>query len=85
MKNISKGTIIRLIVVLLVMVNMILKAFDKSPIDIDEGGVAYGVETIIEIAIIAVGFWKNNSFSEAAIKADEFLHNLRNGTDEITE
>lgn len=85
MKNISKGTIIRLIVVLLVIVNMVLKVFDKSPLDIDEGTVAYWIETIIEIAIIAVGFWKNNSFSDAAIKADEFLHNLRNGTDEISE
>ena len=35
------------------------------------------VETLIEIAIIAVGFWKNNSFSQAAIKADEFLKQLK--------
>lgn len=85
MKNISKGTIIRLVVVLLVIANMILKAFGKSPLDIDEGSIAYWIETILEIAIIAVGFWKNNSFSEAAIKADKFLHNLKNGTYELTE
>ena len=35
------------------------------------------VETVIEIAIIVVGFWKNNSFSQAAIKADAFLKQLK--------
>ena len=74
--KITKGTIIRLALVALVIVNMILKAFGKSPIDVDEGTVAYWLETILEIAVIIVGVWKNNSVSEFAIKADEFLRQL---------
>lgn len=80
--KITKGTIIRLTLVAFVIVNMILKAFGKSPIDVDEGTVAYWLETILEIAVIIVGVWKNNSVSEFAIKADEFLRQLRN-TEEL--
>ncbi len=76
--KITKGTIIRLILVAFVICNMILKAFGKSPIDVDEGTVAYWVETVLEIAVIIVGVWKNNSVSEFAIRADEFLKQLRN-------
>ena len=76
--KITKGTIIRLTLVAFVIVNMILKAFGKSPIDVDEGSIAYWVETLLEIAVIIVGVWKNNSVSELAIKADNFLQELRN-------
>lgn len=76
--KITKGTIIRLTLVAFVIINMILKAFGKSPIDVDEGTVAYWLETILEIAVIIVGVWKNNSVSEFAIKADNFLQELRN-------
>lgn len=75
--KISKGTIVRLICVMLVIVNLILKAFGKPIIDIDEGTILAVVEAFITIAVVAVGFWKNNSFSEAAIKADEFLKKLK--------
>ena len=77
--KISKGTIIRLIMLVIVIANLILKAFGKNIISIDEGTIAYWLETFLEIAVIVVAFWKNNSFSEAAIKADEFLHKLKNG------
>jgi len=32
---------------------------------------------LIEVAVIIVAFWKNNSFTDKAIKADEFLKNLK--------
>ena len=78
--KVSKSTIVRLIAVLLVIINLILKAFGKSPIEADEGTITSIVEALLEIAVIAVAFWKNNSFSEAAIKADEFLQSLRSET-----
>ncbi|MBO5957554.1 MAG: phage holin [Bacteroidales bacterium] len=75
--KISKGTIARLIAVVIVIVNMILKAVGKPIIDIDEGTILAVVEAFITIAVVVVAFWKNNSFSEAAIKADAFLKQLK--------
>jgi SPP1 family holin len=75
--KITKGTIIRTIALAVVLLNLLLKALGKPLIDFDEGTVMYWLEYIIEIAVIIVTFWKNNSFSPAAIKADEFLKTLR--------
>ena len=76
--KITKGTIIRTILMVIVLINLVLKAFGKSAITVDDGVIANVVETVIEIAAIAVGFWKNNSYSEKALKADKFLQALRN-------
>lgn len=76
--KITKGTIIRTIALAVVLLNLLLKALGKPLIDYDEGTVMYWLEYIIEMAVILVTFWKNNSFSENAIKADEFLKQLKN-------
>lgn len=75
--KISKSTIVRTILVALVIINFILERCGVDVIPTDEHTVLMFVETVIEIAVLAVGFWKNNSFSEKAIKADEFLKQLR--------
>lgn len=75
--KISKGTIVRTIAILLVIVNMVLQRFGLDVINVDESAILTFVEVLIEIAIIVVGFWKNNSYSENAIRADEFLKELR--------
>ena len=62
--KISKGTIVRTILVLLVLVNLVLKKCGIDVIPVDENVVLEFVETAIEIAVLAVGFWKNNSFYE---------------------
>jgi SPP1 family holin len=75
--KITKSTIVRTILVVLVIINFILEKCGVDIIPADENFILMFVETIIEIAIIAVGFWKNNSYSKKAIKADEFLKELR--------
>ena len=75
--KISKGTIIRTIALVVVLINMMLKALGKPLIEYDEGTVMYWLEYFIEVAVIIVTFWKNNSFSPAAIQADKFLKDLR--------
>lgn len=75
--KISKGTIVRTILILLVLVNIVLKKCGIDVIPVDENVVLEFVETAIEIAVLAVGFWKNNSFSKKAIEADAFLKQLR--------
>jgi hypothetical protein len=56
---------------------MVLEKCGLDVIRTDENAVLMLVEAVIELAIILVGFWKNNSFTQAAIKADEFLKQLR--------
>lgn len=75
--KISKGTIVRTIMIVLVIINMILGRMGYNIIDVNENEVLEVVEILIEIAIIVVGFWKNNSYTEKAIRADEFLRGLR--------
>ena len=76
--KISKSTIIRAILVAIVIINFVLEKIGVDLIPVNESLIAMIVETVIEIAVIVVGFWKNNSFSQAAIRADEFLKELRN-------
>lgn len=76
--KISKSTIIRTILVAIVIINFVLEKLGVDLIPADESLITMIVETVIEIAVIVVGFWKNNSYSQAAIRADEFLKELRN-------
>ncbi len=75
--KISKGTIVRTILLLIAIINIGLQHFGIDIIKVDESEVASIVEYIIQIAIIVVGFWKNNSYTEKALEADKFLKDLR--------
>jgi len=75
--KISKGTIVRTIMLVIVIINLILKQLGYELINVSESQVLSVVEMLIEIAVIVVSFWKNNSYTEKAIKADEFLQGLK--------
>lgn len=73
MGNVKTDTIIRTVTLFLALANQILVAFGKSPIPIEEESVKLLISTGITVAAGLWGWWKNNSFSKAAIKADEVL------------
>lgn len=75
--GITKGTIVRTVLLVIVLLNMALTKLGYDIIDVSESQILVAVEYIIEVAIIIVAWWKNNSFSEKAIKADEFLKTLK--------
>lgn len=75
--NISKGTITRTIMIIIVLINLILEKFGIDIIDTSESFVASIVEMIIEAASIVVSWWYNNSYTENARKADRFLKALK--------
>jgi len=75
--KISKGTIVRTIMLIVVVVNMILQHFGIDIINVNESEVLSFVEIALELAVIVTTFWKNNSFSKKAIQADEFLKTLK--------
>ena len=81
--KISKWTVVRTVMLLIVVLNMILKACGIDVIDVSESQVLSCVETVIEIGTIAVSWWYNNSFSENARKADEFLKSLKGSGEDV--
>lgn len=75
--KISKGTIVRTVMLIIVVINMVLKKCGIDLINVSESEILAIVELFIEIAVIVVAFWKNNSYTQNAIKADEFLKHLK--------
>lgn len=75
--KISKGTIVRTIMLVIVLINLVLKHFGIDVINVSESEILTFVEALLEVGTIIVAFWKNNSFTQKAIKADEFLKTLK--------
>lgn len=75
--KISKGTIVRTVMLVIVIINLALKQLGHDLINVSESEILSAIEMLIELAVIVVSFWKNNSYTQNAIKADEFLKNLK--------
>lgn len=83
MKNVKIGTIVRLIVMILSMVNMLLTVNGKNPLPWSEDEMYVGLSQAAAILTTVWTWWKNNSFTKEAIKADEYLEDLRNGNNQL--
>ena len=83
MKNVKIGTIVRLIVMILSMVNMLLTVNGKNPLPWSEDEMYIGLSQVAAILATVWTWWKNNSFTKEAIKADEYLEDLRNGNNQL--
>ncbi len=75
--KVSKSTIVRTIMLVIVLINLILEKCGVDIIKADESAVLQAVEYIIEIAAIIAAWWYNNSFSKKALKAQQYLEELR--------
>ena len=77
-KKVTAGTIARTATLALTLLNTILTAAGKNPLPFSDTD-AYSAVTTAATAIAAViAWWKNNSFSKEAIKADEYMNELKN-------
>ena len=72
--KISKGTIIRTVILALALLNQVLAVFGISPLNIADDDISTVISTAFTIVSAIVAWWKNNSFSDAAIRADEFMN-----------
>lgn len=77
MKKISKETIIRTGVLILTLANTLLSAFGKNPLPFSENDIYQAVSAICTVAATIWAWWKNNSFTSAALKADEYMKELK--------
>lgn len=76
--NITNGTIIRTVLLILALTNQTLTILGKAPIPIDDEQITQLLSLIFTIGTSVWAWWKNNSFTVEAIKADEYLKSLRN-------
>lgn len=75
--KVKTETIIRTIVLILALVNQVLAIYGKDKIPITEDEVYQLITLAATIGSALWAWWKNNSFTQPAIKADEYMERLR--------
>ncbi len=76
--TISAGTITRTAVLLLALTNQILSACGKPILPIESATVEQLVTAGITTVAALVAWWQNNSFTQAALAADEVYEQKKN-------
>lgn len=75
----TKSTIIRTIILFISLLNVILRMFGVKTLPIDNELIGEAVSVVILVASTVCSWWYNNSFTEKARKADEYMKSLRSG------
>ena len=75
--KISTATIARTATLILALTNQVLRAAGKPVLPIESENLEQLVTAGITIGASIWAWWKNNSFTSEAIRADEFMQNLR--------
>lgn len=73
-KKIEKGTIVRTAVLAFALVNQVLTISGYNPLPFTDEDFGQAISMILTIGASMWAWWKNNSFTQAAIAADEMLH-----------
>lgn len=71
--KVSKETIVRTVVLFVALLNTVLNACGKNPLPFSDDEVYAGVSAVVATVAAVWAWWKNNSFTSAAVKADEVL------------
>lgn len=75
-RKIRTETIVRTAALAFALINQLLAAAGKSPLPFTNEEVGQGVSALLTAASSLWAWWKNNSFTQAAIAADEQLKKL---------
>lgn len=75
--KIEASTIARTAVLALALTNQVLSVAGLSPLPIDSATLEPWVTTGLTTAAALWAWWKNNSFTPEAIRADELLKEMR--------
>ena len=71
--QITSGTIARTVILILALVNQVLTATGLSIIKVSDDDINTLISTGFTIVSAIIAWWKNNSFTQAAIMADEIM------------
>ena len=77
--KVSKGTVIRTALLILAIINNLLALFDKSPLPIEDEMLEEVISFLFTTGTALVAWWKNNSFTQAALAGDAVMHDLKKG------
>ena len=77
-RTVSAGTVARTAVLLLALTNQILSAMGKPILPIESSTVEQLVTAGLTSVAALVSWWKNNSFTQAALAADEVYEQKKN-------
>lgn len=72
-KKIETGTIVRTAVLVFALINQILTISGYNPLPFTNEDFEQAVSMILTVGASLWAWWKNNSFTQAAITADEML------------
>ena len=75
--KISKETVIRTIILVIALINQVLTSLGKNPIPFSDDIICEAVTLVVTISASLIAWWKNNSFTQSAIKADEYMKELK--------
>lgn len=79
----STATVVRCALLIIALINMALVTAGIVPEEIVGDSRAYELGSYVITAVIGlVAAWKNNSFTSAAIQADEYMKSLKAGESE---
>lgn len=74
--NIKIETIIRTVVLVVALINQVLAICGKDTIPLYENDIAQIITLLVTIGSTLWAWWKNNSFTHNAIKADDYKEHL---------
>lgn len=75
--NVKTDTIARTIILVLALINQILTSMGYSIIPITDDQITTLISLVFTVGASLWAWWKNNSFTKNAIKADEVLKQLK--------
>lgn len=75
--KITAGTIARTVCLALALVNQVLTVSGHSVINISDENINTLISTIFTVSAAVAAWWKNNSFTQPALKADEIMREER--------
>lgn len=77
--KVKTDTIIRTIVLAIALVNQVLAIFGREAFPVTEDQVYQIVTILVTIGASVWAWWKNNSFTFAAIQGDKLTEKLKKG------
>ncbi len=79
--KVSSATIARTICLALALINQILSATGHAVLPIEDEQIETLVSLACTIAASVVAYWKNNSFTQAALKGDALMRSIKDRAD----
>lgn len=75
--KVDKGTIARTVVLIVALINQVLTMTGYNPLPFAEDAIYEGITAVLTVGGALWAWWKNNSFTPAAIQADQTLKELK--------